>query len=55
MNKIKYQGIVTDRLGSLKTRKTRWHNTFFVAHLFAEKLCKKYFSEERGEISIKFK
>ena len=47
----KYQGIVTDRLGTLETRKTKLYATYKEAHDAAEKLCKKTMGD-RGTIDV---
>ena len=51
MNK-KYEGYAIDRFSSLPTRKTRKYSTEFEAHKAAEKLCKKYFSGDRGMVKV---
>ncbi len=50
--KKKYRGIITDRMNELKVKKTRYYNTYKEAHSAAEKLSRKYFVGERGEINI---
>jgi len=51
MTIIKYVGYAIDRLGALKTRKTREYSNDYEAHKAAEKLCKKYFGA-RGYIRV---
>lgn len=49
--KNKYQGLVIDRLSILKSHKTKYYETYYLAHQAAEKLCKKYLGD-RGNIKI---
>ncbi len=49
---VKYQGIVKDRLGECEDRKTKHYTTYQEAHIAAERLCEKHFSDERGEIDV---
>lgn len=46
--KVKYQGFAIDRFSALKTRKTRYYGSEYAAYKAAEKLCKKWFSGDRG-------
>lgn len=50
----KYKGIVTDKMGTMDTRKTKYYATYKDAHDAAEKLCKKTMGD-RGEISVEDK
>lgn len=47
---ILYRGIVTDKMGTLPTRKTRWYENYKQAHLKAELLMDKY--GERAVLSV---
>lgn len=46
-----YQGIVRDRMSD-RVNKTRVYNNYYAAHAAAEKLCKKYYTGERGSIDV---
>lgn len=50
--KMKYQGYAIDRFSALETRKTKFYATEYEAHKAAEKLCKKYFSGDRGMVRV---
>ncbi len=49
---IKYQGYAIDRFSALETRKTKFYAAEYDAHRAAEKLCKKYFSGDRGMVRV---
>ena len=49
--KMKYQGFAIDRLGYLKTRKTRFYATYYDAYQAAQKLCRKWL-KNRGYIDV---
>jgi hypothetical protein len=42
---------VHDRMGKIKTRTTRWYDTWGEAYNAAEHLCRKHFPGDRGEIT----
>ena len=50
-NMPKYRGIVSDRMGTIEDRKTKFYDTYKEAHEAAEKLCKKTIGE-RGKINV---
>jgi hypothetical protein len=50
----KYRGIVTDDLGTMETRKTKYYGTYKEAHDAAEKLCKRTMGD-RGSIDVEQK
>ena len=49
---MKYIGIAQDRLSDDDQHKTRACNTWEEAHRRAEKLCKKYYTADRGYVSV---
>ena len=51
-NSTKHQGYVTDLMGNLQTRYTKWYYTYKEAHDAAEKLAKKHFTDGRCDIGM---
>ncbi len=49
---MKHQGLVIDRMNHFPPRKTHWYETYKEAHDAAEKLCKKHYSGDRGEVDV---
>jgi len=47
-----YKGIIVDKMGVLKTRFTKWYETYKETYDAAEKLCKNTMGD-RGEIFVK--
>lgn len=50
-SKRKFRGFVVDRLGTIKTKKTRFYKSYYEAHKQAERLCQRTI-KDRGEISV---
>ncbi len=42
---------VSDRMGTLASHNTRWYDTWGEAHAAAERLCKRHFCGDRGQIT----